>query len=89
MSISSSGRAVHVCREVCLHAIRGLGDLDEATGAYKPIDVVMKKRIRWMPWQSEAMKDVVACDKLRGAGNKALIRRCPNGETHSARSTPT
>jgi hypothetical protein len=23
------------------------------------------KRIRWMPWQLEAMKDVVACDKLR------------------------
>ena len=28
------------------------------------------KRIRWMPWQSEAMKDVVACEKFRGAGNK-------------------
>jgi hypothetical protein len=34
-----------------------------------------------MPWQSEAMKDVLVCDKLRGAGKKALIRRCPNGET--------
>lgn len=21
------------------------------------------KRIRWMPWQSEAMKDVLTCDK--------------------------
>ncbi len=28
------------------------------------------KRIRWMPWQSEAMKDVAACEKCRGAGNK-------------------
>ena len=28
------------------------------------------------------MKDVVACEKLRGAGKQALIRRCPNGETH-------
>ena len=28
------------------------------------------KRIRWMPWQSEAMKDVAACEKRRGAGNK-------------------
>ena len=28
----------------------------------------VKKRIRWMPWQSEAMKDVIACDKLRGGG---------------------
>jgi len=40
-----------------------------------------------MPWRREAMKDVVGCDKLRGAVKQALIRRCPNGETqrHSAR----
>ncbi len=35
-----------------------------------------------MPWQLEAMKDVVTCDKLRGAGKQALIRRFPNGKTH-------
>ena len=40
------------------------------------------KRIRWMPWQSEAMKDVVACDKVRGAGKRAVIRTFLNGETH-------
>jgi len=40
------------------------------------------KRIRWMPWQLEAMKDVGACDKLRGVGNQTLIRRSLNGETH-------
>jgi len=40
------------------------------------------KRIRWMPWQLEAMKDVGACDKLRGVGNQTLIRRFLNGETH-------
>jgi hypothetical protein len=34
-----------------------------------------------MPRRWEAMKDVVACDKLRGAGKQALIRRFPNGET--------
>jgi len=28
------------------------------------------KRIRWMPWRSEAMKDVAACEKLRGVGNR-------------------
>jgi hypothetical protein len=28
------------------------------------------------------MKDVVACEKPRGAGKQALIRGCPNGETH-------
>ena len=41
------------------------------------------KRIRWMPWQSEAMKDVVTCDKVRGAGKQALILTFLNGETHS------
>ena len=25
------------------------------------------KGIRWMPWRQEAMKDVISCDKLRGA----------------------
>jgi len=25
------------------------------------------KSTRWMPWDLEAMKDVVSCDKLRGA----------------------
>ena len=39
------------------------------------------KGVRWMPWQREAMKDVVSCDKLRGAAKQALIRRFPNGET--------
>ena len=35
-----------------------------------------------MPWQSEAMKDVEACDKVRGAGKRAVIRTFLNGETH-------
>ena len=34
-----------------------------------------------MPWQHKAMKDVVTCDKLRGAGKQASIRRFPNEET--------
>ena len=28
------------------------------------------KGIRWMPWRQEAMKDVVSCDKPRGAANE-------------------
>ena len=36
-----------------------------------------------MPRQYEPTKDVVACDKPRGAGKQALIRGCPNGETHA------
>ena len=35
-----------------------------------------------MPWQSEAMKDVVACEKFRGGGKQPVIRKYPNGETH-------
>ena len=35
-----------------------------------------------MPRQQEAMKDVVVCEKLRGVGKLALIRRYPNGATH-------
>ena len=40
------------------------------------------KRTRWMPWRQKAMKDVEVCDKPRGADKRALIRGCPNGETH-------
>ena len=47
------------------------------------------KRIRWMPRRQEAMKDVVVCDKLRGADKQALIRGFPNGETHCASSILT
>ena len=36
----------------------------------------------WMPWHQEAMKDVVSCDKPRGAAKQALIRGFLNGETH-------
>ncbi len=41
------------------------------------------KRIRWMPWQPEAMKDVEACDKARRGGKRPATRAFPNGETHS------
>ena len=37
-----------------------------------------------MPWRQEAMKDVVSCDKPRGAAKQALIRGFLNGETQSA-----
>jgi hypothetical protein len=39
------------------------------------------KGVWWMPWHREATKDVVACDKLREAGKRALIRRFLNAET--------
>ena len=34
-----------------------------------------------MPRLSEATKDVVSCEKLRGSAHSDMIRRCPNGET--------
>ena len=40
------------------------------------------KCTRWMPRQLEAMKDVGACDKVRGAGKHALILTFLNGGTH-------
>ena len=45
----------------------------------------------WMPWHQEPMKDVGACDKPWGVGNRAVIRGCPNGETQheSCRVTRT
>ena len=39
------------------------------------------KGVWWMSWHQEATKDVVACDKLREAGKRALIRRFLNEET--------
>ena len=35
-----------------------------------------------MPWYETTMKDVAACDKLRGGGKQPVIRRYPNGATH-------
>jgi hypothetical protein len=35
-----------------------------------------------MPWRQTATKDVATCDKPLGSGKHALIRGCPNGETH-------
>ena len=47
------------------------------------------KCTRWMPWQLEAMKDVGACEKLRGVGKQTLILRFLNGETHPFRVSCT
>jgi len=43
--------------------------------------VKRRKGAWWMPWRREAMKDVVGCDKPRGAVKHALILGFPNGET--------
>ena len=35
-----------------------------------PDQVKRDKGVWWMPWQQEAMKDVILCDKPWGAENK-------------------
>ena len=42
------------------------------------------KGVWGMPRLSEAKKDVISCDKLRGGANSHYIRRFPNGATHPA-----
>jgi hypothetical protein len=66
--------AVACCQD---HSLSGSLRRTGPLGLYGQVN----KRIRWMPRQSEAMKDVVACEKPRGACKLALIRGCPNGET--------
>lgn len=44
-------------------------------------DFQVSKSKRWMPWHLEPKKDVVICDKPRGADKRAVIRGFPNGET--------
>jgi hypothetical protein len=35
----------------------------------REIEKKVNKGIRWMPWLSEAKKDVISCEKLRGGAN--------------------
>ena len=60
--------------------VQSLSVVRDSFGLYGQVT----KRTWWMPRQLEAMKDVVACDKSRGAGKQALIREFPNGETRPA-----
>jgi hypothetical protein len=45
------------------------------------------KGVWGMPWLSEAKKDVISCDKLRGGANSHYIRRFPNGATQCTEGT--
>jgi hypothetical protein len=54
------------------------GRVKDYLGLYSQVT----KCIRWMPRQSEAMKDVAICDKRWGTDKQVLIQRFPNGETH-------
>ena len=50
-------------------------------GVVLPVLCVVFMGVRWMPWHQGPMKDVVDCDKPRGAVWRALIRGFPNGGT--------
>ena len=42
----------------------------ERLGTCPSLDRIKREKgVWWMPWQQEAMKDVIPCDKQRGAGN--------------------
>ena len=56
-------------------------DLENSIASASIYNSQVIKGLRWMPWRQEPMKDARDCEKLRGAVNEALIRRCPNGET--------
>ncbi len=66
----------------------GSKNVHESTAVDPKVDAMERnddqatKGTRWMPRRQEARKDVGSCEKRRGAANQALIRRCPNGETH-------
>ncbi len=55
--------------------------LENSIASTSIFDFQATKSQRWMPWRLEPMKDVGDCEKLRGAVDRASIRRCPNGET--------
>ena len=52
---------------------RGLSFGTDAAGMrvfLLPGQIKRDKGVWWMPWQQEAMKDAIPCDKLWGAGNR-------------------
>jgi hypothetical protein len=61
--------------------VRALEHLENSIASASIYNSQVMKGLRWMPWRQEPMKDASGCEKLRGAAERALIRRCPNGET--------
>ena len=55
-----------ICSKDSHGNVRGNGTKEVDLGLYDQAN----KRIRRMPWQSEAKKDVAACEKLWGVGNE-------------------
>ena len=75
------GEGEGVCRAHCSAlGVRASEHLENSI-ASASIYSQVNKGLRWMPWRQEPMKDASGCEKLRGAVERAMIRRCPNGET--------
>ena len=70
---------------MCVHCVRALGarmgkyttfDAGRIAGHFEPAALLFPGQIKrekgvwWMPRQQEAMKDVIPCVKLWGAGNR-------------------
>ncbi len=62
-------RVVEANRRSTVWPIPGGGRDSNARGGLELYGQANKRK-RWMPWQSEAMKDVAACEKRGGAGNE-------------------
>src|SRR5688500_6231740 len=77
LCVSGVGKRLFVWLKVLLQV--ALASCEESLRLYGQVN----KRTWWMPWQPEAMKDAVGSEMPRGAVKQALIRGCPNGETHS------
>ena len=86
--LAKSGDRFNLAMVLCTQIIQALVCTKKVVTKHVILDESLRlygqafKRAWWMPWQPEAMKDVVGYDKPRGAAKQALIRGCPNGETH-------
>jgi hypothetical protein len=50
---------------------QGSGAAEGPLGTCPSLDRIKREKgVWWMPWQQEAMKDVIPCDKFWGAGNR-------------------
>ena len=68
----AGGIAQLVERCLCTANVSGSSPLISTIKIKKNSEFLIQeiKGLWWIPWYSEAMKDVVTYDKLRGAGNK-------------------
>ena len=78
MKVGGGGRFQKLKKELAKKGVDNPSALAASIGrkkyGAKKFQAMATKCMWWMPWRSQAMKDVQACEKQRGAGNGALIR---------------